>query len=173
LPLHATDQGVLPGTPAQPIFRPTLTDLMSALFTTQPSGEGVGTFVEPAESGTRSEVEISSMSMPMQGPLHPRASIASDLPRVVTRPDEQTRNSPLASIQSVLAKVDPAQARTEGNGGRIIHVHIGSIEVQSSPQPAAMPVVPAPAAYTPAAGQGSSAGFDQHHRLRSYASWES
>ena len=168
--LHATDQGVLPGTPVQQTPRPALTDLVSAMVTVQPAGEDVGTPVQAADAGTRSVAEFAPM--PLRGPLHSPASMASDLSRVVQRNDEQTGSSPMAAVLPAMARADPTQTRTEGHGGRIIHVHIGSIEVQPSPPPAAPAVAPAPAAYTPAVGQASSAGFEQHRRLRSYASWE-
>ena len=171
MPVHVTDRGVLSGTPLQQIPRPTFTDLVSATVTAQPAGEEVGTPVQAADAGTRSVAEFAPM--PVRGPQHSPASMASELSRVVQRNDEQTGSSPMAAVLPAMARADPTQTRTEGHGGRIIHVHIGSIEVQPSPTPAAPAPAPAPAAYMPAAGQASSAGFEQHHRLRSYASWES
>jgi hypothetical protein len=51
---------------------------------------------------------------------------------------------------------------------RIIHVHIGEIEIHTGTPIA---TTPAPVAVTPPAAEAISGGFEDYTRLRSYSPW--
>jgi hypothetical protein len=80
--------------------------------------------------------------------------------RIATVTIEPLRSAPSAAVAS-----GPPDPPVE----RIVHVRIGSIEIQGPPTAAGQPAAPNPA--PPSSAATPPAGFDEFARLRSYAPW--
>ena len=115
------------------------------------------------------EPETVSRAAPSRDAAPPRTP-ASILERTVETEVQTQVVSARERAHAELTPATPSRPPTplESPIERIVHVRIGTVEIQAAPRTESPPPAPAPIATSPE----TSSGFDSFARLRSYAQWQ-